>query len=67
MHSINIFNNMRGARGSIVVKTLGYTPEGSEFETRWGEILNSPNPSGRTSPWGSLILWQKWVPETLKK
>jgi hypothetical protein len=26
---------------------LGYKPEGRGFETRWGEILNLPNPSGR--------------------
>jgi hypothetical protein len=25
------------------------------FETRWGDILNLPNPSGRTVPWGSLV------------
>jgi hypothetical protein len=42
--------------GSIVVKALGYKPEGREFETRWGEILNVPNPSGRTRPRGSLSL-----------
>jgi hypothetical protein len=28
-----------------VVKALGYKPEGREFESRWGEILNLPNPS----------------------
>jgi hypothetical protein len=27
-------------------------------------FFNLPNPSGRTRPWGSLSLWQKWVPET---
>jgi hypothetical protein len=26
------------------------------FETRWGEFLNLPNPSGRIMPWGSLSL-----------
>jgi hypothetical protein len=27
-----------GASGSLVVKTLGYKPEGRGFETRWGEL-----------------------------
>jgi hypothetical protein len=45
-----------GARGSLVVKALGYKPEGRGFETRWGDILNLANPSGRTKPWGSLSL-----------
>jgi hypothetical protein len=26
------------------------------FDSRWGEILNLPNPSGRTRPWGLLSL-----------
>jgi hypothetical protein len=39
-----------GARGSIVVKALCYIPEGREFDTRWGDFLNLPNPSGRTMP-----------------
>jgi hypothetical protein len=58
---------MHGARGSVVVKALGYKQEGRGFETQWGEILNLPNPSDRTRPWGLLSLQQKWVPETLKK
>jgi hypothetical protein len=29
-----------------MVKALGYKPEGSGFETQWGEILNFPNASG---------------------
>jgi hypothetical protein len=45
-----------GAGGSLVIKALGYKPEGRGFETRWGEILNLPNPSGRTKPWGLLSL-----------
>jgi hypothetical protein len=44
------------ARGSLVVKALGYKLEGCGFETRWGEILNLPNPSGRIRPWGLLSL-----------
>jgi hypothetical protein len=44
------------ARGSLMVKALSFKPEGRGFETRWGEILNLPNPSGRTGPWGLLIL-----------
>jgi hypothetical protein len=39
----------------------------SRFEPRWGEILNLPNPSGRTRQWGLLSLWQKWAMEVLKK
>jgi hypothetical protein len=35
--------------GSLVVKALDYKPEGRGFEIRWGEILNLPNPSSRTS------------------
>jgi hypothetical protein len=45
-----------GPRGSLVVKALGYKPEGRWFETRWGEILNLPNPFGRTRPWDLLSL-----------
>jgi hypothetical protein len=56
-----------GARGILVLKMLGYNPEGRGFETRWGEILNLPNPSGRSRPWGLLSLWQKWVLERLKQ
>jgi hypothetical protein len=33
-----------------------YEPEGRGFETRWGEILNLPNPSGCTRPWGLLSI-----------
>jgi hypothetical protein len=40
------------ARGSQMVKALSYKPEGRGFETRWDEILNLPNPFGRTRPWG---------------
>jgi hypothetical protein len=53
-----------GARSNIVVKALCYKPEGRGFDTRWGEFLNLPNPSGRTEPWGLLSLIQKLVPET---
>jgi hypothetical protein len=41
---------------SLVVKALGYNSEGRRFETRRGEILNLPNPCGRTKPWGLLSL-----------
>jgi hypothetical protein len=34
----------------------GYKPEDCGSEIRWGEILNLPNPSGRTRPWGLLSL-----------
>jgi hypothetical protein len=36
--------------GSLVVKALGYKLEGHRFESRWGDILNLPDPSGRTQP-----------------
>jgi hypothetical protein len=41
---------------SLVVKVLGYKPEGRGLETRSGEILNLPNPSGLTKPRGLLSL-----------
>jgi hypothetical protein len=42
--------------GSVVVKALCYKPEGRGFDSRWGEFLHLPNPSGRTRPWGLLSL-----------
>jgi hypothetical protein len=45
-----------GARGSVVVKSLCYKPEGRGFDTRRGDFLNLPNPSGRTRPWSLLSL-----------
>jgi hypothetical protein len=33
--------------GSVVVKALRYKPDGRVFDTRLGEFLNLPNPSGR--------------------
>jgi hypothetical protein len=45
-----------GARGSLVVKTLDYKQKGRGFEIRGAEILNLPNPSGRTKPWGLFSL-----------
>jgi hypothetical protein len=56
-----------GARSSVVVKALGYKPEGLGFETRWGEILNLPNPSGLTRPWGSLSLLTEMIIANIKK
>jgi hypothetical protein len=41
---------------SLVVKALGYKQKGHGFEARWGEVLNVPNPSGHTRPWGLLSL-----------
>jgi hypothetical protein len=55
-HISYMYTNSMGARGSLVVKALGYKPEGRGFETQWGEIINLPNPSGRTRPWGLLSL-----------
>jgi hypothetical protein len=43
------------AHGSLVVKAIGYKPEGRGFEAQRGEILNLPNPSERTRSWDSLI------------
>jgi hypothetical protein len=47
---------INGARGSVEVKALCYTPEGHGFDIWWGNFLNFPNPSGRTRPWGLLSL-----------
>jgi hypothetical protein len=44
------------ARGSVVVKALCYKLEGLWFDARCGDVLNLPNPSGRTRPWGLLSL-----------
>jgi hypothetical protein len=41
---------------SLVVKALCYKPEGRGFDTRRGEFLNVPNPSGRTRPRSLLSL-----------
>jgi hypothetical protein len=61
--SYSLFNNLlyrlfgtKGACCNIVVKLLCYKPEGRGFETRRGEFLNLPNPSGRSRPWGLLSL-----------
>jgi hypothetical protein len=49
--SINLLNVyiQLVARVNIVLKTLGYKPEGRRFDARWGDILNLPNISGRSS------------------
>jgi hypothetical protein len=44
------------ARGSLVVKALGYKPEHRGFEIRLGEILYLPKISGCMRPWGLLSL-----------
>jgi hypothetical protein len=49
-------SNKPGARGSVVVKALCNKLEGRGFDSRLGEFLNLPNPSGRTRPWGLLSL-----------
>jgi hypothetical protein len=51
-----LYSTVSGARGSVVVKALCYKLEGRGFDSRWGEFLNLPNPSGRTRPWGLLSL-----------
>jgi hypothetical protein len=43
------------ARSSVVVKALFCKPEGRGFDTRWGDLLNLPNPSRRTRPWGLIV------------
>jgi hypothetical protein len=53
-----------GARGSVVVKALYYKPDDRGFQTRWGVLLDLPNPSGSTRPWDLLSLYQERVPET---
>jgi hypothetical protein len=45
-----------GASCSVVIKALCYKPEGRGFDTRRGEFLNLPNPSGHTRPCGLLSL-----------
>jgi hypothetical protein len=51
-----LYMYMYGTRGSVVVKTLCYKPEGRGLDTRRADFLNLPNPSGRTRPWGLLNL-----------
>jgi hypothetical protein len=41
---------------SLVVKALGYKPQGRGFETPCGEIFNLSNPSGHIRSWGPLSL-----------
>jgi hypothetical protein len=53
---LNITHKVLGERGRVVVKALCYKPQGRGFDTRWGEFLNLPNPSGRTRPWGLVSL-----------
>jgi hypothetical protein len=36
--------------GSVVVKVLCYKQDGRGFDTRLGDFLNLPNPSGRSRP-----------------
>jgi hypothetical protein len=38
-----------------VVKSLCYKPGGLGFDTRLGEFLNLPNPSGRTRLWAQHL------------
>jgi hypothetical protein len=47
---------LTGARGGVLVKALCYKPEGCGFNTRLGEFLNLPIPSGHSRPWGLLSL-----------
>jgi hypothetical protein len=37
LNFLMLCKGMKGARGSVVVKTLCYKPEGHGFETQWGE------------------------------
>jgi hypothetical protein len=47
---------LKGTRGSLVVKALGYKPWARGFETRLSEILNLLHPSGSSKPWDLLSL-----------
>jgi hypothetical protein len=51
-----MYRHLLGARGSVVVKALCYNSEGRGFDTRRGDFINLPNPSGRTRHWGLLSL-----------
>jgi hypothetical protein len=55
VHKVSALVTFR-VRGSLVVKALDYKPGDRWFGTRWREILNVLNPSGRTRPWGLLSL-----------
>jgi hypothetical protein len=59
-----VYVTCKGARGSLVIKALGYKTGGRGFEIHWGKIVNLLNPSGDTRLWSLHSVWQKWVPET---
>jgi hypothetical protein len=52
-----------GTRSSVMLEALCYKPvgRGVRVPMKWIHFLSLPNLSGRTSPWGLLSLWQKWV------
>jgi hypothetical protein len=56
MSENRLLHESLAARGRVVVKALCYKPEGRGLDTRLGEFLNLPNPSGRTRPRGLLSL-----------
>jgi hypothetical protein len=47
---------MPGAGGTVVVKATTNRKVAGWVDTRWGDLLNLPNPSSRTRPWVSLSL-----------
>jgi hypothetical protein len=47
VHKIETVHNI----SSLVIKVLCYKLEGHGFDTRQGDFLNLPNPSGRSRPW----------------
>jgi hypothetical protein len=50
-----------------VVKALDYKPKNCGFETRWGEILNLPNPYGGTRALGFTQPLTEMSTENIKK
>jgi hypothetical protein len=56
-----------GASGSLIVKALDRKQEGRGFETWYGEILNLPNPSGRTRLLGFTQFLTEMSTENIKK
>jgi hypothetical protein len=54
--SDNVFSNKLVNILKLSQKSLLNVLKGRGFDSRWGEFLNLPNPSGRTRPWGLLSL-----------
>jgi hypothetical protein len=52
--SVSALRDIQNLSYTFNISTESY--EGRGFDTRWGEFLNLPNPSGRTRHWGLLNL-----------